>query len=361
MDTLPPTPEKIVYTLAKHLRTELKAINAKDGSIFQRQHHVFLCPNEHCREPNREIYCQKNKGFCNPARHLRACLADGDDGTLIDMYNDAKKRKTDFGVEEYFKSKVTPRVKAIYAYLLLIIMHNMPLSIVEMQNVRNFSKYTEKFSRATLRKVILKLTELVEQRISRELKAAHVGTILHDGWSYGGVHYIGLFASYIRQVGICKADKINQTQDVVELTLLSCAPMGNTDTEDNNGSEEDYDVKEAVEFSAATHVKHIHDMFRFYDVDVKDWVVCQVADNCRVNKKVALLLGIPHVGCKSHLLNLEVNFMVRMVPDLEKTLDSIHQTMLQCKQRLRNAALLRNIVELRPIIHNKTRWSGKFL
>ncbi|KAI0559108.1 Ribonuclease H-like protein [Gracilaria domingensis] len=119
-------------------------------------------------------------------------------------------------------------------------------------------------------------------------------------------------------------------------------------------------IPEAVDFSASTHLDHLREMFLFYEVDVYEWMLCQTADNCAVNKKVAKLLGIPHVACKSHLLNLEVNHMVNITADLESTLTSVHETMTQCKQRLCNAALLRNIVNLKPIVHNKTRWSGKF-
>ena len=79
-----------------------------------------------------------------------------------------------------------------------------------------------------------------------------------------------------------------------------------------------------------------------------------------MNLKVADLLKIPHVACKNHILNLEVNEMVKQTRELEVTLSSsIHETMSQCRKKLKNAALLRNLVNLVPVLHNKTRWSGK--
>ena len=87
--------------------------------------------------------------------------------------------------------------------------------------------------------------------------------------------------------------------------------------------------------------------------------MCQTADNCSVNLKVAEMLGIPHVACKNHLLNLEVNWMVKQTRDLEQMLNSVHKMMGQCKKKLKNAVLLRNLVSLVPILHNKMRWSGK--
>ena len=115
----------------------------------------------------------------------------------------------------------------------------------------------------------------------------------------------------------------------------------------------------ALNFNAETHAEHIRNIFRYYNLDVEEWAVCQTADNCSVNLKVADLLGIPHVACKNHLLNLEVNEMVKQNRDLEITLNSIHETMSSCKKKLKNAALLRNLVSLVPVLHNKTRWSGK--
>ena len=94
-------------------------------------------------------------------------------------------------------------------------------------------------------------------------------------------------------------------------------------------------------------------------MDVEQWAVCQTANNCSVNLKVADLLKIPHVACKNHILNFEVNEMVNQTQELEVMLSSIHETMSQCKKKLKNAALLRNLVNLVPVLHNKTRWSGK--
>lgn len=56
-------------------------------------------------------------------------------------------------------------------------------------------------------------------------------------------------------------------------------------------------------------------------------MICQAADNCAANKKVVRFLKIPHVGCRSHLLNLEVNYMVEMTADLAQTLALVDETM----------------------------------
>lgn len=71
------------------------------------------------------------------------------------------------------------------------------------------------------------------------------------------------------------------------------------------------------------------------------------------------LLGLHHVACNIHFLNFDVNYMVKNTIDLELTISSVHETMVQCKHRLRNATLMRNLIDLRPVIHNQARYSGK--
>ena len=100
-------------------------------------------------------------------------------------------------------------------------------------------------------------------------------------------------------------------KDSIQLSLLSVSPMARTESgEDSKDGKEVYD-ETAVNFNAETHAEHIRNIFRYYGLDVEEWAVCQTADNCSVNLKVADLLGIPLVACKNHLLNLEVNEMVK--------------------------------------------------
>lgn len=45
---------------------------------------------------------------------------------------------------------------------------------------------------------------------------------------------------------------------------------------------------------------------------------------------------------------------------LKDTIDKIHNTMQLANSKLKNATLLRNITDLRPILNNPTRWSDKY-
>ena len=51
--------------------------------------------------------------------------------------------------------------------------------------------------------------------------------------------------------------------------------------------------------------------------------------------------------------------MVTKNTDLDNKIESIQKTMRQCKKSIKNMAILRNLTMYRPILYNKTRWSGK--
>lgn len=51
--------------------------------------------------------------------------------------------------------------------------------------------------------------------------------------------------------------------------------------------------------------------------------------------------------------------MVKRHGNLNHTIESVHKAMKYARVKLKNAAVLRNITDLRPIMNNDTRWSGK--
>ncbi len=67
---------------------------------------------------------------------------------------------------------------------------------------------------------------------------------------------------------------------------------------------------EAVSFDAKAHATHVQEIFDLFGIDFKKWTLAQIADHCNLNKKIANLLGIPHVGCVSRRLNKEFERMI---------------------------------------------------
>ncbi len=77
-----------------------------------------------------------------------------------------------------------------------------------------------------------------------------------------------------------------------------------------------------------------------------------------MNRYIADLMDIPHVGCGSHKLNLEVKAIISTDRVLQYTIDSVHSTMTSCKSGLKKSALLRNANDLNPVLNDETRWSS---
>ena len=139
------------------------------------------------------------------------------------------------------------------------------------------------------------------------MKDAGYGAILHDGWSKFSQHYVALFATYNKTVSVIE-QRTAIKKKVPSSVLLDMFPMSNVPATNDEASKlnptEDTD---ATTFTAEVHAKFFRDIFlNLYDTDIEEWSVCQTADNATVNKKVARLLGIPHIPCNNHLFNSEV-------------------------------------------------------
>ncbi len=172
---------------------------------------------------------------------------------------------------------------------------------------------------------------------------------MHDCWTCSGVHYVGLFGLYVRS---------DNRQSEVVGPLLSVSPMAKLCKCDQTDSCSC--SSETTKFDSGTLTNHIRSLFEFLDIDISNWAVFQTAYNCNVNKAVTRNQKIPHIGCVSHKVNLEVELMIRMDTELKSCIESVYETMIDCRTKLKNRALLRNLTSLSPIVENKTRWPGKY-
>ena len=171
-----------------------------------------------------------------------------------------------------------------------------------------------------------------------------------------GVHYVGLCASYNQKIKVFKNGK-GSIELEPTISLIACAPMGAISGSDDSDDEDPSD--DAAAFNANVHAQYFIQMFRYYNLNVKEWAKCCTADNTSTNVKTDRILGILHIGCNSHKLNLDMNDWMED-PILKAMIDSVASTMKEAKNSLKNAALLRRLTPLKPVLFNKTRWSGKF-
>lgn len=358
----------VVQVLMPLLRVERRDVQGRNGVRRDVRHNIFKCPKgEDCVKNSMGEYdCQAEGGYTNPFRHLLKCYAGSNHECLMEKYREKlaerQGRVDDFLAPSSERIAINPKEMAMHDYIRFIVENNQPLTIVEQPSFRKLSKYDYVVSAKGIRNLMYKLVEVIERSIAEEMKKC-TGALMYDGWTdRSGTHFVGTFGVYMRQV--VNQGSVGQEFSEVCSPLLSCSPMAHVKTTGDN-EKSDFDAEmsheEATTFDARTHVEHFKDVFtNFYGLDVCKWAVCQVADNCSTNKKVAQLLKIPHVGCNNHKLNNEVERMVRSNEDLSTTIDDVRATMFDFKTKLRCRAALRNLTTLNPIIYNRTRWSGKY-
>ena len=84
------------------------------------------------------------------------------------------------------------------AYMRLVTINYYPISHVQNVELHIFSKYNTNIGKDELKKKIIKLVELVEQSIQREM-TKHRGALMFDSWTDGRTHYLAVYAIYIRE------------------------------------------------------------------------------------------------------------------------------------------------------------------
>ncbi len=91
---------------------------------------------------------------------------------------------------------------------------------------------------------------------------------------------------------------------------------------------------EAISFSASVRIRFLEDCFHIFRVNVHDWAMCQMEDNCSLKKCIVDLMDIPHVGCGDQKLNMEVRAMISTDRVMHYTIDSVHSILESCKSGL---------------------------
>jgi len=79
------------------------------------------------------------------------------------------------------------------------------------------------------------------------------------------------------------------------------------------------------------------------------------------NPATAKLLKKPHINCCSHLLNNEVENWFERTTNIGvgKVAREVHTVMSAVKVSNKNSAVLRKETKLRPLLENKTKWTGR--
>jgi hypothetical protein len=88
-----------------------------------------------------------------------------------------------------------------------------------------------------VRKVILAMVVELEKKIAAEMKEAGYGSIMHDGWSKNGIHYLGIFICFL-------------LNGVTKIRMLLVSPIHVLLGDECDSDDESPDGAETTEFSA---------------------------------------------------------------------------------------------------------------
>lgn len=129
---------------------------------------------------NTLIKQKKNKGYTNLLNHILSKHKE--------EYDQMEKQ-----TEPTLDAFIDKKSKDIYGWLNYVLKTNSPISIVDKECVREFSKYGSIYSK-TLRTYMEFLRSRILLEITKELP--NMMGIMFDGWSDNGDHYVAIFAIY---------------------------------------------------------------------------------------------------------------------------------------------------------------------
>ena len=245
------------------------------------------------------------------------------------------------------KKIVSPEAKNMFAWIEWIVMADLPVTVVENDLYKkrsNLSPTTYK----TVTKHMEALLRLIKSGIKRGLPPTF--GIIFDGWSCDGEHYVGIFATWVRDDG-----------SVVK-RLIACGVQDLPETNDAAAS---------FGFTADDIGDYIFDALASYGHDFSS-VEFLTGDNAYVNGALCTKIegwiylnkgirrSVPLVGCASHKLNLAVQSLCSENPIWSAAILRVHTLMVSLKS-LKNRVKLAVVTSLNPQLRNDTRWRSTYL
>lgn len=231
MDRYKPSSKEIVTELMQFLGKESKQIpHHKGTNVVTKEYIKYKCPETHC--PSTIVTFLDKSRVPNPYMRLRRCCGKGEsqseeENILVKMYQEAKQSsKLNIGsiLSHFNVQTLTDYDKMVYGYLKLITGKSLPISYISDPEARSLSKLLISIGKPGLTSILLNIVEVVEQKIVQNLSNKK-GAVLFDGWSGGSTHYIGLTASYCKEVTVLK-DGNEAKIFSPTMVIPSTSPMG---------------------------------------------------------------------------------------------------------------------------------------
>ena len=159
--TSKPKPKELVQLLCKFEQMRFNtSVDRTTGKEKVVKNNVYICPNkqfingDHC-----EIIFPEESGYMNPFVHLKSCIANGDVDELIRIYDVNREKQLKASMPEFFKPtlSVTLLENALFDNIELVVMKNLPLSLVQDATFRQFSKHDIEIGKMLFKETLFKL------------------------------------------------------------------------------------------------------------------------------------------------------------------------------------------------------------
>lgn len=256
--------------------------------------HFFFTEVQSCKWQCKKCLKTKSKngGWTNLISHLRTCVGTDYEKVFLDHQKASAASNSTMSA---FFVRVSDREKEMHQWIQFIVMMNLPVSFVDSAYTRAISRL-KSISGRSLRRHILSLRDVLKETLQKELPSRFA--VVFDGWTEGTHHYIGIAASYIKEI---------DGKETACQTMLSMQPL----------------LADGIKgMRAADHIEHLSKVLLSYGKRCAD-IVCLVGDNCSVNQSMARLLNVPLLGCASHKFNLAVRRWIAEQPGLSSIITKV--------------------------------------
>ena len=276
------------------MRTEnlVRQVFTNTGALDEKGYEIWKC--SYC-EVN--IRRKPNSGWTSLYSHIQNRHASALE--QVRQSAEASLAKGQTLMTTSFVGVVSDEAVKIARCLDWVVMDDHSFNFVDKPRTKQYSNIGP-ISRGTLVKYMVLLADKLKAAVSNILPSTF-GLVI-DGWTLESEHYMAIFAAFTEK-------------DNASFRLLSCM------VQDDIGDEEIYvedteNCQKVFGLNAEDQYDHIFRVLQEYGyteeqlASMEEIVEFVTGDNCATNKSMCRRADIPFIGCKSHLLNLDVqNFI----------------------------------------------------
>ncbi len=200
-----------------------------DDDDSKRQPFFVIC--EECQKPT---YSTTKTRYTNVINHANKCYGAENLKEMVKKVRASVDAtgNVDMKVQRSILAamcKANPQDRALFTAIQLVVKHNIPptkLRDRSFMDLLNVDPVSYKVCVHTM----LELMLVVEDKIAKEMKGKK-GSLLHDGWSRYGKHFVVLLVCYMLEQETIGADGKKKKSKKAEISMLALSTLSHTEDE----------------------------------------------------------------------------------------------------------------------------------